>query len=177
MGALLASILVDVAAKVGAPIVKSILQKHVGGTAGELGGVVIDAIAEKAGVPPADLPAVPAEQLQQAVAAVEAETPELVNAWTESQREANRLMLAEMQKETAFGWLWRPAGMWLMIACIGWYVIVRPLLNAILAALGSPAEIAIGMDLPSFVGIFTIYTGLYMGGNTAKSIFAKGAAK
>ncbi len=177
MSAILTGFLVDIAAKIGAPIVKSILQKHVGGTAGELGGVVIDAIAEKAGVPPASLPSVPTPQLEQAVAAVEAETPDLVAAWTESQREANRLMLAEMQKDTPFGWMWRPAGMWLMLICIGWYVIVRPLLNALLWALGTATQIEIGLDVATFLGIFTIYTGLYMGGNTAKSIFAKGAGK
>lgn len=177
MSAILAGILVDVAAKVGAPLVKGILQKHVGGTAGELGGVVIDAIAEKAGVPPEDLQSVPPAELEKAVAAVEAETPELVAAWTESQREANRLMLAEMQKETPFGWMWRPAGMWLMLVCIAWYIIVRPLLNAALWALGTATQIEIGLDVATFLGIFTIYTGLYMGGNTAKSIFAKGAGK
>lgn len=177
MSAIVAGILVEIAAKVGAPIVKSILQKHVGGTAGELGGVVIDAIAERAGVSPADLPTVPAEQLEVAVRQVEEQSPELVTAWTESQREANRLMLAEMQKETAFGWLWRPAGMWLMLVCIGWYIVVRPLLNAVLWALGTATQIEIGLDVATFLGIFTIYTGLYMGGNTAKSIFAKGAGK
>lgn len=177
MSAIVAGILVEIAAKVGAPIVKSILQKHVGGTAGELGGVVIDAIAERAGVPPADLPTVPPGELEAAVRQVEEQSPELVTAWTESQREANRLMLAEMQKETAFGWLWRPAGMWLMLACIGWYIIVRPLLNAVLWALGTATQIEIGLDVATFLGIFTIYTGLYMGGNTAKSIFAKGVGK
>ncbi len=177
MSAIVAGILVDIAAKVGAPIVKSILQKHVGGTAGELGGVVIDAIAERAGVPPADLPAVPAGELEAAVKQVEELSPELVAAWTESQRETNRLMLEEMRKETAFGWLWRPAGMWLMLVCVAWYIVVRPLLNAVLAAAGSPAEIAIGMDIGNFVGVFTVYCGLYMGGNTAMRIWPKGASK
>ena len=177
MSAIVAGILVDIAAKVGAPIVKSILQKHVGGTAGELGGVVIDAIAERAGVPSADLPTAPTGTLEAAVRQVEEQSPELVAAWTESQRETNRLMLEEMKKEIPFGWLWRPAGMWLMLVCVGWYVIVRPLLNAVLAAAGSPAEIAIGMDIASFVGIFTVYSGLYMGGNTVMRVWPKGEVK
>ncbi len=37
MSAILTSILIDVAAKVGAPIIKRILQDKVGGVAGELG--------------------------------------------------------------------------------------------------------------------------------------------
>lgn len=171
---LLATILLSAATKVGAPIVKGILEKHVGGTAGELGGVVIDAIAAKAGVPVEQLEAEQADAIEAAVAAVEAESPEIIAAWTESQREANRLMLAEMGKESAFGWMWRPAGMWLMLACIAWYVILRPLLNALLAAAGSAVSIEIGLDVGNFLGIFTIYTGLYMGGNTVIRSLRKG---
>lgn len=162
----LTPILIGAAVKVGAPIVKSILEKQVGGVAGELGGVIVDAIAGKAGVPAEDLTKVPAPQLEAAVAAVEAETPELVAAWTGAQREANRLMLEEMKRETPFGWLWRPAGMWLMHLCIAWYVIVRPLLNALVEALGGRAGIEMGIDLGTFVTLFTVYVGLYMGGNT-----------
>ncbi len=84
------------------------------------------------------------------------------------------LQLAEMNKESAFGWLWRPAGMWLMLACIAWYVCFRPLLNAALAALGSQVTIDIGLDMATFLTIFMTYAGLYMGGNTAKAIAQKG---
>jgi hypothetical protein len=159
-------ILIDIAAKVGAPIVKGLLQEHQGGTAGQLGGAVIDAIAERAGVPVEQLPSVPTEDLEKAVVAVEAESPALINALPESQREANRLMLAEMQKETAFGWLWRPAGMWLMLVCIAWYIILRPIVNAVLWSLTPGIQIEMGLDVATFLGIFTIYTGFYMGGNT-----------
>ncbi|WP_313194837.1 3TM-type holin [Shinella zoogloeoides] len=160
------SILLGAAAKVGAPIVKSILEKHVGGTAGELGSVVIDAIAEKAGVPAGELQAVPAPQLEQAVAAVEAETPELVTAWNAQQREANRLMIEEMKKETPFGWLWRPAGMWLMLGLVAWYAAIVPLLNTLLAALGARQGITLVIGWPDFFQVFLTFVGLYMGGNT-----------
>ena len=111
----IASILVGVAAKVGAPIVKGLLQDYLGGTAGQVGGAVIDAIAERAGVPIEQLPDLPEHELEAVVKAVEADSPALINALLESQlnallesqREANKLMLAEMQKETAFGWLSR----------------------------------------------------------------------
>lgn len=170
------SVLIGAAAKVGAPLVKSILEKHIGGAAGELGGVIVDAIAEKVGVPVEDLGTVSAPKLEQAVAAVEAETPELVAAWTAAQSEANRLMLAEMQasKETPFGWLWRPAGMWLMLLCIAWYVMLVPLLNAILAAAGAREGIAQSVEFSSFVTVFVTYIGLYMGGHTAIRV-TKGA--
>ncbi len=162
----LASILIGAAARVGATAVKAILEKQVGGVVGEIGGTVIDAIAAQAGVKPEELPTLPDAQLDDAVAKVEPIAPELILAEVEQQKEANRLMLAEMNKDTSFGWLWRPAGMWLMLACIAWYVMVRPLLNALLWATGTGIQIEVGLDLATFLGIFTIYTGLYMGGNT-----------
>lgn len=160
------SILIGVAAKVGAPIIKGLLEQHLGGTAGQVGGAVIDAIAERAGVPIEQLPDLPEQELEAAVKSVEAESPALINALLESQREANKLMLAEMQKETAFGWLWRPAGMWLMLACVAWLMMVRPIVNAILWANVPGIQIEVGIDIANFLGIFTIYTGFYMGGNT-----------
>jgi hypothetical protein len=162
----LISILIGAAAKVGAPIVKGILEKHVGGAAGELGGTVVDAIAAEAGVSSERLPSLPEHVIEAAVASVEQITPELILAQVEQQKEANRLMLAEMDKEGWFGWMWRPAGMWLMLLCIAWFVILRPLVNALLWSFGAAVQIEVGLDLATFLGIFTIYTGLYMGGNT-----------
>ena len=152
-------ILIGAAAKVGAPIVKGILKKHVGGT-------VIDAIAAEAGVSPERLQSLPEHVVETAIASVEQLTPELILAQVEKQRETNRLMLAEMDKEGWFGWMWRPAGMWMMLACIAWFVMIRPLLNALLWSMGAGVQIEVGLDLATFLGIFTIYTGLYMGGNT-----------
>jgi hypothetical protein len=170
----LATILIAAATKVGAPIVKSILQDHVGGVAGELGGTIIDAIAEKAGVPAEDLSTLPQATLEDAIARVEPETPALVHAYVESQKEANRLMLAEMQKEGGFGWLWRPAGMWLMLACTAWYVIVVPLINTLLSALGARSTLGLVVDFASFIPVFMTYAGLYMGGNTVIRATSKG---
>lgn len=161
-----ATILIGVAAKVGAPIVKNLLQEHLGGTAGQVGGALIDAIAEKAGVPPERLPSIPEPELERIVAEVEQESPQLIEALLESQREANKLMLAEMQKDTGFGWMWRPFGMWLFLSLIGWFAMGRPVVNAILWAATPGLQIEAGVDWPTFLGMFTIYTGLYMGGNT-----------
>ena len=144
------------------PIVKGILEKQLGGVAGEIGGTVVDAIAAQAGVAPEKIPSLPEAQIEAAVLAVEEQTPQLILAHVEGQKEANRLMLAEMDKEGWFGWMWRPAGMWLMLICVAWFVILRPLINAFLWAIGTE----VGLDLATFLGIFTIYTGLYMGGNT-----------
>jgi hypothetical protein len=56
--------------------------------------------------------------------------------------------------------------MWLMLACIAWYVAIRPLLNAMLWSIGTGVQIEIGLDMPTFLTIFMTYAGLYMGGNT-----------
>ncbi|WP_436040009.1 hypothetical protein [Rhizobium sp. LjRoot98] len=53
-----------------------------------------------------------------------------------------------------------------MLACVAWYVVLRPLVNATLAALGSRVPVDLGIDMPTFLTIFMTYSGLYMGGNT-----------
>jgi hypothetical protein len=162
---IVASVLIEAAARVGAPVVKSLLEKHVGGLAGEAGGAVIDAIAKQAGVPPERLPQLPPDRLGRAISIVE-ETPDLILAHARSQELGNELMLAEMGQESKFGWMWRPAGMWLMLACVAWLMILRPVVNAMLWAWSPVIQIEVGMDLTNFVAVFTIYTGLYMGGHT-----------
>jgi hypothetical protein len=169
---IVASVLIEAAARIGAPVVKSLLEKHVGGIAGEAGGAVIDAIANQAGVVPEQLPQLPAERIERAIEAVE-ETPDLILAQARSQELGNELMLAEMGQESKFGWMWRPAGMWLMLTLVAWFAVLRPVINAILWANGAGIQIEVGIDLANFLGIFTIYTGLYMGGHTVMKTVEK----
>lgn len=161
-----AAILIEVAARVGAPLLKDLLQKQIGGAAGDVGGVVIDAIAKRAGIPVDELPTADLGVIESAVKQAEADLPQILVQQLEAQRESNKLMIAEMQKDTGFGWLWRPAGMWLMLVGVAWYVIIAPLLNALLAALGSPVAIPSPVTFNEFVTVFMTYAGLYMGGNT-----------
>lgn len=158
----LATILIGAAANAGAPIVKGILEKHFGGTASEIGGAVVNAIAEKAGVTVEALADAPPEQIESAVQSVESEAPELINALVTAQQQGNQLMLAEMGTKSGFGWLWRPAGMWLMLGCIGFYILLLPILGLIV---GHPVPLTVGFS--DFVTVFVTYTSLYMGGNTA----------
>lgn len=175
----LAAILVGVAAKVGATLVKTVLEgkvgSSVGGAAGDLAGTVIETIATKAGVTPAELPTVPQKDLEKAVTAAEAETPELILAHVRQQEEANRLQLAEMTTEPAWTWAWRPAGMWLLHALIVWYVVLVPVLNLILRLSGASAGLVLVVDVATFITIYMTFVGLYMGGHTAKDFFAKAA--
>lgn len=161
----LAAILAGVAARVGAPIVKELLEHHVGGAGAAIGGAVIDAIAGKAGVQPDALPSLPADRLEAAVRAVEAETPELVAAWARQQELANELMRAEMEKGPALSWAWRPLTMWLIGFLWLWSLVLVPLVNSALAA-------AVPVYLQELIWLTTAYMALYMGGHTAKEIFA-----
>ena len=163
----LAAILAGVAARVGAPIVKELLERHVGGTGAAIGGAVIDAIAGKAGVAPEALPTLPPDQLDAAVRAVEGETPELVAAWSRQQELAHELMRAEMEKSESFWtWGWRPGGMWLIGFFWLLYVFVYPLLNLFLRLFGTSAVLVTIVDVATLLAISGGFLSLYMGGNT-----------
>lgn len=174
MSALVATVILEAAARVGAPIIKGLLKDKIGGTVGEIGGTVIDAIAAQAGVAPDQLPELPPPDLDRAIRRVEDDAPSLLAGYLASQKEANKLMLAEMGKENAFGWLWRPAGMWLMLMCIAWYIMGVPILGALLTvATGAPIEIKPFVSFSDFSTCFVTFAGLYMGGHTAKAVFKK----
>lgn len=162
------SVVVAAAARVGAPFIKSLLRDKVGGVPGEIGEAIINAVAERAEVDPKDIPDLEDDVLENAVRAVEAEGPAILDAYLAMQKEANALQLAEMSKDSAFGWMWRPAGMWLMLGALFWYIILVPVLNALLP---TPLEMAVGFE--DFVAVFITFTGLYMGGHTVKAAFRK----
>ena len=169
MSAIVASGLISAAAKVGAPIVKGLLEKDVGGVAGDIGGMVIDTIAAQAGVAPEALPSLPSKDLEAAVAAAEAQAPQLVAAWVEQQREANRLMLAEMDKgEAWWTWAWRPAWMWFMGFLFLFRLVAVPVADAILGS-----DIASAVDLSTMMTLTAWFMGLYMGGHTIKDALTK----
>lgn len=167
IAAAVAPFLLDIARKVGAPVVKSILEKQVGGAAGQIGGAIVDAIAGQAGVSPAELPGVPAKELEAAVAAVEDRAPEILAHYVESQRLSNKLQLEEMTKDTAFAWAWRPFWMWLLALLWAYTIMLRPLVNA---ATGASIEAADAGVLMTLTGA---YLALYMGGHTIKDVAAR----
>lgn len=174
METVIAGVLIEAAAKVGAPVVKSLLEKYVGGTAGEIGGTIIDMVAEKAGVEPAALPNLPADQLGAAVQAAEAETPELLIQWNVQQRQTIDLMKAEMDKGgPTWTWAWRPAGMWIFILMFAWYVVGLPLLNLILGLIGASERLGLVIDVGTLTTMFMFFSGFYMGGHMVQDVFGK----
>lgn len=169
MGALLAPILIDAATRVGAPVVKDLLEKYLGGTAADIGGTIIDTIAGHAGVTPADLPDLSADKVDAAVKATEQQTSELLIQWNVQQRQAIELMRAEMDKgEATWTWAWRPAWMWFLGFLWLFRFVAVP---AVDAALGS--SIAVGLPFDTLFWLTATFAGFYMGGHTVKDGLSK----
>lgn len=163
----LASILLTAAGDLAVPVIKKILGDRLGGTGGELVGKVIDIIADKAGVAPDRLPEAPTGELQNAIVAAEPEAADILMHHVESQRLMNETLKAELDKSGPFWtWGWRPGWMWLLAFIWLYALILRPLANA---AFGAAIE---AVDLTILMTLTGVFTGLYMGGHTAKSIMS-----
>ncbi|KQZ87212.1 hypothetical protein ASD64_07170 [Mesorhizobium sp. Root157] len=174
MSTFVASILVDAAAKVGAPIVKGLLEKYLGGAVGEVGGMIVDTIAGHAGVTADELPSLPADKIEAAVAVTEAQAPDLLIQWNVQQRQAHDLMRAEMDKGGAtWTWAWRPAWMWGLLVAWAWYVFVVPMLNLFVALMGASARLVLLVDIGTLLAVTGIFTAFYMGGHTIKDGLSK----
>jgi len=161
----LASILLAAAGDLAVPVIKKTLGDRLGGAGGDIAGKVIDVIAEKAGVSPDRLPDVPAGELQDAIVAAEPNAADILMHHVESQRMMNETLKAELDKGgPLWTWGWRPGWMWLLAFVWLYALILRPLTNA---AFGAAIE---AVDLTILMTLTGVFTGLYMGGHTAKNI-------
>ncbi|SOC46632.1 hypothetical protein SAMN05892877_12366 [Rhizobium subbaraonis] len=159
---LLIGTLTGIAAKVGAPVVKSILGKHVGGLPGTLAGTVIDHIAERVGVDPEKLPEVDPQELDNAVRDVEAATPDLIQLY---QRGVVG-QFALLQAETAEGF-WASAWRWGWMYLLAFLWLYAFLLGPLVRAFGIALE---PIDAPTLMTLTGWFISLYMGGHTVKEI-------
>lgn len=176
MDPLVGGLLLDVARRIGTPIVKGLLERYVGGAAGEIGGAIIDAVADRVGVPSAELPSQDPKQLENAVRDVEAAAPEILVQWNVQQAQAIALQKAEMDKGgAAWTWAWRPGGMWLMLGLVPFYAAFVPLVDLFLALMGAGPRLSamLILSVGAFIQLFMFYAGFYMGGHTVKDAFAK----
>lgn len=155
----IASVILDQAAKLSVPIIKRVLGQKLGGRNSDLADTIIDAIASRAGVTPSEIPNVPKPVLESAIINSEEEAASLTVNELESQKLANELQIAEMGKESFWAWGWRPAWMWLLMPLWVWVIVVAPLL---------------GYDMGEVTGLLmtltVTYLGLYMGGHTIKQV-------
>lgn len=158
----LAAIIIGAAAQVGAPLVKAILEKHVGGLPGTLAGTIVDEIATRAGVEPQQLPDVDQETLAKAVREVESAPPELWALWQRGLQGQFSLLEAET-REGFWQSFWRSGWMYLLAVFWVWRIMLLPLI----VALGLPIEPVEYTVLLTLTGWFM---SLYMGGHTLKEL-------
>lgn len=160
-------ILAGVAAKVGATLVKSVLEEKIGGTAGKAGGLLVDTvvgtIAEKVGVPVEQLPSLPEKQLEKAVLDVEPVMPELIALWQAGVQGQFGLLMAE-QREAWYQSAWRWGWMYLLAFFWIWRIVIVPIVNS-----RSAVQVE-AIDLAVLLTLTTWFISLYMGGHTVKAL-------
>lgn len=156
------AVILGMAAKVGAPIVKSIIEKKIGGTAGDLAGAVVDAVAQKVGVPAEQLATASVSKVEAAVKEVEAEAPEMIAVW--EQGLAGQFAL--LQAELAEGF-WQSAWRWGWMYLLAFFWTCAFLLFPVAKALGFAID---AIELPALTTLTSWFIALYMGGHTVKSL-------
>tara|TARA_R110002020_G_scaffold34066_35_gene103975 strand:- start:9742 stop:10284 length:543 start_codon:yes stop_codon:yes gene_type:complete len=163
----IAGILVGVAAEVGAPIIKRILENRFGKVSGELAETVIKTVAEKAGVEPIELEKLKPTEVKDAVLAAEAEMPELIALYAAG-LEGQFALLQSETREGFWQSFWRYGWMYLLAIFWIWRIIVAPIVNQ---RLGTGGGVMIEMvDLATLMTLTSWFMALYMGGHTVKDL-------
>lgn len=156
------SVILAAAGKVGAPVIKAILEKHVGGLSGTLAGTVVDHIAERIGVEPDALATEDPKLIENAVRDVEAAGPEIIALYQAGLAGQFQLLQAETaegfwQSAWRWGWMYLLAFLWLCA------FLLFPLARSFGVFL-DPIDSATLMTLTGW------FISLYMGGHTMKEI-------
>lgn len=154
------SVIGAVAARIGAPIIKQVLQNHVGSVEGSLAAAVVDEVAQRIGVPVNQLHQVEEDDLGLAVRGVESNMPQIIALWQKGLE--GQFAMAEADSNAgglAAAWRWG----WMYLLGFFW----------VCAFLIFPLSKSLGVELdPIDVGTLMTLTGwfisLYMGGHTVK---------
>lgn len=162
------SIIAGLAADVGAPIVKKLVEERLGGAGGRIAGKVIDEIAAKAGVEPRELPDADPEILREAIVETEAQMPELIDLWSKGLDGQFALLQADT-KEGFWQSFWRWGWMYLLALFWIWRIVVLPVVNWRITRVdhGLPIE---AIEFGVLLTLTGWFISLYMGGHTLKAI-------
>lgn len=169
------SVLINLAARVGAPLVERALAGRIGQDNVDLAKTVLATVATYAGLSATEVEnwagsddEAQRDTIEQAVLMAEADMPELI-ALHQSELEGKMRLLEAEQREPFWAWAWRPAGMWALgffwfynIALLHW-------LNAYFKIALPPVDFAVLLQISA------LYMSLYMGGHTVKDVMAKWA--
>lgn len=159
----IAGMLAGIAAKVGAPTIKGILQKQLGDNLdGTLAGKIVNMVADKAGVEPEAIETVDEKGLESAVQETETEMPEVIELWQKGVEQQFDLMKSD-EKLGSFNVFWRAGWMYLLGLFWIWRIVIVPAINAY----GVPLE---GIDVAVLATLTSWFMALYMGGHTLKEL-------
>lgn len=154
------AVILGAAAKVGAPVVKSILEKHVGGLAGSLAGSIVDQVAERVGVEPEALPQADPQIVENAVRDIEAAGPELIALYQAGLKGQFALLQAEGKEG-----FWPSAWRWGWMYLLAFFWLCAFLIFPVAKAFGLVIDPIDAAQLLTLTGWFIT---LYMGGHTVK---------
>lgn len=161
-------ILLTAARKVGAPVIKGILEATTPGVVSDIGGKIIDRIAANAGVEPDGLEGLSKgspDRLEAAVSATETQMPELIALYEAGLQGQFALLLAETAKgglDSAWRWGW----MYLLGFFWLWLIVVVPVLNLMLPEPG----LVMTVSVTTVLTLTSWFIALYMGGHTLKEL-------
>ncbi len=163
------SALISLAVQIGVPLIEKVLARKIGAGSAELATDVIGALAERAGVAPAELNALAEANPPRVIDAmreVEKMTPELIALYAAGVEAQFALARAETSSEHFLSWAWRPAAMWGFGFLWFWNIVILHVANAYW-------KIALPQtDLGTLFQLNAVYMGLYMGGHTVKDFVA-----
>lgn len=160
---MIASVLIAAAGKIGAPLVAGILTNRLDGRDSPLADAVVDKVAARLGVAPAEIPTVEPQRLEEAVMVAELAAPEWIALW---QHGLDRQfgMLAADTKEGFWASFWRWGWMYLLAIFWIWRIIVLPVVAGAFAVRIEAVDYAVLMTLTGW------FMSLYMGGHTIKEL-------
>lgn len=162
-------ILAPMLIRLGAPVLGGILRESIGGTAGEAGAQVVEALGKAFGVEPeagAIVSAIESDPTaQEKVVAVEAErSAEWIAYLTVATSQRSKML--EREEERAFSRDWRPSMSWLLIAMWAWNAMLLPVINAFGANIAH-------VPWEQLLGFSGLWLAIYGGGHTIKSVLGK----
>lgn len=162
--------LISLALQAGAPLVRDILSKRLGAKNTELAEGVLGLIATRAGVNAdelLDLANTKPEAVTEAIVGVEVdEVPGLLAIYAQDMEFA-QVALAADQNGAAWKSAWRPAGMYVIGFLWLWNVVLLHVINAVFKIALPP------MPFEQLFQLTALFSGLYMGGHTAKDVAEK----
>ncbi len=159
----IAPFLLQIAASAGLPFLRQIFEGKIGAQNTALVEDVVTRVAKHAGIAVSDIPKVPTQALEEALIAVEAEAPELLEVYIKG-LEGQFALLGAEQKTGGLASAWRWGWMYLLGFFWLWSIVLVPVVN------GVSGRAIKTVELPLLLTLTSWFIALYMGGHTVKEL-------